>query len=131
MVVDTSALVAMVFGEPERQVFVDAISQADDPIISAGTFLEAAIVTSRRTGGAGPTLRDVMAALGVRCVAFDEHQATLAMEAFQRFGKGRSPAGLNFGDCFSYALAVSTGRPLLFKGRDFAATDVVPALPAS
>ena len=129
MVLDTSALLAVLLGEPEQDRYVEALAAAADPLISAATLVEASIVMRARTGDAGvEDLDALLAAAGVRCVAVDEGQARLARDAFARLGKGRAPAGLNLGDCFSYALAAAMRRPLLFKGGDFSRTDVVPAL---
>jgi ribonuclease VapC len=128
MVVDTSAILAMLFGEPERDAFISLLADAEDPLISAATLLESSIVMSARTGEDGVVdLDGLLAAAGVRCVAVDSTQAYVAREAFGRFGKRRVSAGLNFGDCFSYALARVTGRPLLFKGDGFRQTGVTPA----
>ena len=128
MVVDTSALVAILLGEPERDRFIALLAQTHDPLISTATLLEASIVMRARTGDDGVhDLDELLAAAAVRPVAVDAAQAYLARDAFARFGKGRAPAGLNFGDCFAYALAQSTGRSLLFKGADFEQTDVTPA----
>lgn len=125
MVVDTSALIAVLLGEPERDRFVDLLAEADDPLISAATLVEASIVMLAKTGPDGVgDLDDLLAAAAVRCVAVDATQAQIARDAFERFGKGRSLAGLNYGDCFSYALATATNRPLLFKGEDFEHTDI-------
>ena len=125
MVVDTSALIAVLLGEPERDRFVDLLAEADDPLISAATLVEASIVMLAKTGPDGVgDLDDLLAAAAVRCVAVDATQAQIARDAFERFGKGRSPAGLNYGDCFPYALATATNRPLLFKGEDFEHTDI-------
>lgn len=130
MVIDTSALIAMLALEPECDPFIVLITDAEDPLISAATLVEASIVMRARTGAAGVSdLDDLLAAAGVRCVGVDSAQAQLARDAYARFGKGRSPAGLNFGDCFSYALARAMNRPLLFKGSDFSRTDVTPARP--
>lgn len=129
MVIDTSALVAILLGEPECDEFVDRIAEAEDPMISAATLAEASIVMQGREGDGGVTdVDDLLARAGVRCVAVDDMQAYLALEGFHRYGKGRSPAGLNFGDCFSYALAKRFNRPLLFKGDDFRHTNVEPAV---
>ena len=129
MVLDTSALVAMLFGEPERDRFIAVLADAADPLISSATLLEASIVLQAKTGADGVAdLDDLLAAAAVRCVALDSAQASLARDAFARYGKGRAPAGLNFGDCCSYALARTTGRPLLFKGGDFSQTDINAAL---
>ncbi len=128
MVLDTSALMAMLFDEPEREEFIALLTEADDPLISAATLVEASIVMQARTGDAGVAdLDDLLAAVAARCVAVDHAQAHLARDALARYGKGRAAAGLNFGDCFAYALAQATDRPLLFKGADFAQTDARPA----
>jgi ribonuclease VapC len=126
MVLDTSALVAILLAEPERDRFLTELADADDPLISAATLVEASIVIQAKLGDEGVTdLDELLAAAAVRCVAVDVAQAVLARDAFARLGTGRAPAGLNFGDCFSYALAKAAGRPLLFKGADFRRTDVV------
>jgi ribonuclease VapC len=128
MVVDTSALVAVLFQEPERDEFIALLADADDPLISAATLVEASIVIRTKTGREGIVdLDDLLGAAAVRCIAVDVTQADVARNAFARYGKGRAPAGLNFGDCFSYALAKATDRPLLFKGSDFSQTDIAPA----
>jgi ribonuclease VapC len=128
MVLETSALLAVLMGEPERDSFIALLAAADDAVISAATLVEASIVMRAKTGAKGESdLDELLAAAAVRCVAVDAAQAIVAREAYERFGKGRSPAGLNFGDCFSYALARVMGRPLLFKGADFSKTDVVAA----
>ena len=128
MVVDTSALLAILLGEPERYDYIALLAGADDPLISTATLVEASIVMQARTGDEGvQDLDDLLAVAGVRPVAVDADQAVLARQAFARFGKGRAPAGLNFGDCFAYALARAMGRPLLFKGADFAQTDISAA----
>jgi len=128
MVIDTSALVAVLLGEPERDDFIGLLAEAPDPLIGAATLVEASIVMQAKTGDDGVgDLDDLLSALAVRVVALDGAQAQVARDAFSRFGKGRSPAALNLGDCFSYALAQTLCRPLLFKGDDFAQTDVMPA----
>lgn len=130
MVLDTSAIIAILSGAPERARYIALLASATDPLISAATVVESSIVMLARTGPSGvKDLDELLAAAGVRCVAVDSSQAGLAREAFARFGKGRSPAALNFGDCFSYALARATGQPLLFKGEDFSKTDIQAAAP--
>jgi ribonuclease VapC len=125
MVLDTSALVAVLLGEPERDRFIDLLADAEDPLISAATLVETSIVMLAKTGAEGISdLDELLAAAAVRCVAVDAAQAHLAREAFARFGKGRARAALNYGDCFAYALARSTAQPLLFKGNDFIHTDL-------
>jgi ribonuclease VapC len=129
VVLDTSALVAMLLGEPERDRFIAALADAEDPLISAGTLLEASIVVQSKLGEDGlDDLDQLLSAAGVRCVAVDLAQVHAARDAFSRLGKGRGAAGLNYGDCFSYALANVAGRPLLFKGADFSQTDVSAAV---
>jgi ribonuclease VapC len=129
VVLDTSALVAILLGEPERDRFIAALAEAEDPLISAGTLLEASIVLQSKLGAAGPgDLDELLATAGVRCVAVDLAQVHAARDAFVRFGKGRDAAGLNYGDCFAYALARVAQAPLLFKGDDFRRTDVVAAV---
>jgi ribonuclease VapC len=128
VVIDTSALVAILFGEPERDRFIGLLADADDPLISAATLVESSIVMLAKTGPDGiGDLDELLARAAVRCVAVDSEQARLAREAFTRFGKGRAPASLNYGDCFSYALARATDRSLLFKGDDFIRTDITIA----
>jgi ribonuclease VapC len=128
MVIDASAIVAIAFNEPEAAAFESRI--ADDPVrlISAATVLEAAMVIETRLGEAGGSELDLwLHKAGVDIVAVDAEQADLARRAWRRFGKGRHPAGLNYGDCFAYALAATTQEPLLFKGDDFSRTDIQPA----
>lgn len=129
MVVDTSALVAILLGEPERDRFIHLLADADDPVISAATLVEASIVMLAKTGPDGVhDLDDLLTTAALRPVAVDASQAQIAREAFQRYGKGRASAGLNFGDCFPYALASTMNRPLLFKGDDFPRTDITAAM---
>ena len=128
MVIDTSALVAILAAEPEGRRFIEAIEAADSRRVSAATFVEISIIIESRYGAEG--LRDLDLFLNrasIELVPVDEEQAHTARRAFSRFGRGRHPAGLNYGDCFSYALAMVAGEPLLFKGEDFGHTDVRPA----
>jgi len=128
MVIDTSAFVAVLLGEPERDRFIGLLADTEDPLISAATLVETSIVMLAKTGPDGVSdLDELLAAAAVRCIAVDAAQANLAREAFARFGKGRAPVGLNYGDCFAYALARATERPLLFKGDDFTHTDIAIA----
>jgi ribonuclease VapC len=128
MVIDTSALLAVLWGEPEAETFVALLAEARDPLISTATLLEASMVIYARTGEKGiQRLDELLAAAAIRPVGVDLAQAYLARDAFARFGKGQAPAGLNFGDCFSYALAKAMERPLLFKGDDFSQTDIARA----
>lgn len=125
MVIDTSALAAIFFGEPERHKFVAAIAAASTRMMSAATVLEAGMVVESRLGDTAGRELDLFLIRGnFQIVSVDAEQAELARSAWRRFGKGRHPAALNFGDCFAYALAKWTGEPLLAKGTDFAATDI-------
>lgn len=127
MVIDTSALLAVLFNEPERRTFNEAIEGAESRVMSATTFVEVSMVVESRFGPEG--LRDLdlfIKRAGIELAAVDAEQAHAARLAFSRFGKGRHRAGLNFGDCFSYALASVLGQPLLYKGDDFGHTDVTP-----
>lgn len=129
MILDTSALVAVLFREPEADLFTQLIHDADHCLISSGTFLELSIVFDRQAAPeAGRQCEMFFRRAGIVIEPFTVEQAYLARQAFQDFGKGRHPAGLNFGDCFAYALAKATGEPLLFKGDDFRKTDIVSAL---
>lgn len=130
LVVDTSALAAVVFGEPDAEALLGAMRRsAGDLHIGAVTLVEAAIVIEARQGArAVDDLHALLTGLHSQVVAVDEAQARLAHAAWRRFGKGRHPAALTLGDCFAYALAKSTGSALLFKGGDFAQTDIASAL---
>jgi ribonuclease VapC len=121
---DSSALIAVVLGEPDAERFLAAL-RSDAVIISAVSFTEAAIVAEARQGpDAGRDLELLMAGVVDRVVAVDEAHARAAAGAWRRFGKGRHPADLNFGDCFAYATASLADLPLLFKGDEFAQTDL-------
>jgi len=125
MVIDTSAIVALLLNEPEADDIEIALD--DDPVrlFSAASFLETAIVVEARMGEPGGRELDLLLHKArIELVAVTPEQADVARSAWRRFGRGRHEAGLNFGDCFAYALAATTGEPLLFKGDDFARTDV-------
>jgi ribonuclease VapC len=125
MVIDTSALAAIFFGEPERQKFLAAITSASTRLVSAATVLETGIVLESRLGEAAGREFDLfLIRASLQIMPVDTEQAELARSAWRRFGKGRHPAALNFGDCFAYALAKWTGESLLAKGTDFASTDI-------
>jgi ribonuclease VapC len=129
MIVDSSALLAMLLKEPEGRLIDKAIADSGDCRISSGNYLETSIVALGRNGPDG--LRDLdllIARFRIEIAPFTESQAYLSRQAFARFGKGRHPAGLNFGDCMAYALAKETGEELLFKGTDFGLTDVAVAV---
>ncbi len=125
MVIDTSALLAIFLAEPDRKPFLDLIIQAETRLISAANVLETGIVLEAKRGEAAGREFDlfvVRAALQV--VPVDSEQVEIARSAWRKYGKGRHPAALNFGDCFAYALAKFSCEPLLAKGTGFALTDV-------
>ena len=131
MVVDTSALLAILQDEPERRTFNEALESADSRLMSVATLVEISIIIESRYGAEG--LRDLdllIERAGIELVPVDVEQARAARAAYSRFGKGRHPAALNLGDCFSYALARVLGEPLLFKGDAFSRTDVLSPRPA-
>ena len=128
MVIDTSAIVAIAMNEPEAEAFERRIAEAPVRLISAATVLEAAMVLETRLGESGGVELDLwLLKASVEIVAVDAFHADQARRVWRRYGKGRHPAGLNFGDCFSYALAALTREPLLFKGDDFSRTDIAAA----
>jgi len=133
LIVDTSAIIAILRREPDSERYVNALAQATEPLVSAATYVEAAIVVD---ANGDPVLSgrfdDLIAATRLDVEPVTRHHAELARQAYRHFGKGSGhPAGLNFGDCFAYALARATGQPLLYKGNDFVHTDVVSALGAT
>lgn len=130
MIVDTSAIVAILTGGPDGDDLLEALAGAAGAKISAGTLLEAgAVLTNRALPQQGRRLDDFLAAVGVSIVPFDEEQAQIARQAYADFGRGSGhPAHLTCGDCFAYALHRVTGEPLLFKGGHFAAAGVPSAL---
>jgi ribonuclease VapC len=124
-VIDTSAIVAIALNEPDATELEVRI--ADDPVrlVSAAIVLEATIALESRLGDAGGRELDLwLLKIGAEIVPVDAEQADAARRAWRRYGKGRHPAALNYGDCFSYALAATRGEPLLFKGDDFVKADV-------
>ncbi|CAN7698923.1 MULTISPECIES: type II toxin-antitoxin system VapC family toxin [unclassified Ensifer] len=128
MVIDTSAIVAIAFNEPDAETYEQKVVDAPRRFISAATILELSIVIEARLGEAGAAELDLwLYKAGVEVVAVDAEQIAIARRAWRSFGKGRHPASLNFGDCFSYALAKSRNEPLLFKGDDFSRTDIEAA----
>lgn len=129
MIIDTSAISAILFGEVEGPAFLRALASPERKFMSAFTRLETSIVVESRKGNTGAqALAELMATSGIDTVPFDSGQAELALDAWRRYGKGRHPAGLNLGDCAAYALSRFTGEPLLYKGDDFSRTDVVGAV---
>ncbi len=129
MVVDASAVLAILFNEPERDAFATALADADVRLMSCVNALETAVVVASRKGPHGAREFDLLLHRAeFELVAFTADHLRLARDAYERYGRGRHPAGLNLGDCCAYALARHTGEPLLFKGADFVRTDVAPAL---
>lgn len=125
MIVDTSAMVAILYREPEAATFVRLIHDADACRISVANYVELSMVVAKQLGPEGMQQADAFfrrAAIAVEPVTVE--QGYLARQAFLDFGKGRHKAGLNYGDCFAYALAKDSGEPLLFKGNDFGETDI-------
>lgn len=128
IVVDTSAVLCVLLEEPEADAVREALLRASRRSLSASNYVECAMVIAGRRIGGRSDLDEWLAIRGVDVVAVDRSLADLAADAFVRFGRGRHPAGLNYGDCFAYALAKHLRAPLLFKGSDFAMTDIQPAL---
>ncbi len=128
MIIDTSAILAILFGEPDASRYEEAIAVAQPRLISVATLLKAAMVVESRGGvAAGQELDRFLKTASIELVPITAEQADSARRAWRRFGKGNHPAGLNFGDCFVYALAQTSREPLLFKGEDFARTDIEAA----
>ena len=125
MIIDTSVILAILSDEPERQVFNETIIKASYRGMSTAGFVESSIVLESRYGYDGVRDFDLFPSkAGIELVSVDIEQAQIARRAFKEYGKGRHPAGLNFGDCFPYALALSRNDTLLFKGNDFSKTDI-------
>jgi len=126
MVIDASALLAILQDEPERRAFNEAIEAAEARAMSVATFVEASIAIEARYGAEGVHDLDLfIERAGIDLVDVSAATGRAARRAYSRYGKGRHAAGLNFGDCFAYALAMERGEPLLFKGSDFSKTDVM------
>lgn len=125
MIVDPSAIITIIYGEPEEKAFLNLVDQASTCFLAAPSYVELSIVLGSRYGNEGIEKLDLLLEeLSITILPFSPEQAKLATEAFLKFGKGRHPARLNMGDCFSYALAKAMGQPLLFKGNDFSQTDI-------
>ncbi len=125
MVIDTSALIGVLLGEPEAEALARAIARAPKRLVSVFTALETSIVIEAKKGEAGGRELDLLLHRShIEIIVMNEEQLELARLAWRTYGKGRHPAGLNIGDCCSYALAKHSGEPLLFKGDDFAQTDI-------
>lgn len=129
MVLDSSALVAILLGEAGADRFTKVLNDAPSLLMSAASVLETSMVIDSRLGDAAAKILDRwLETTPIEIVVVTRHQIEVAREGFRRFGKGRHPAGLNFGDCFSYALAKVSGESLLYQGEDFSKTDISPAL---
>ena len=129
MIVDSSAILAILFNESDAESYAQAITAADACRISAANFVEVAIVVEAQTRASGSRQFDAFfRRAGIVIEPVTEEQAHVARQAYTDFGKGRHKAGLNFGDCFAYALAKTTGETLLFKGEDFKRTDITSAI---
>ena len=125
MMIDSSVLIAILENEPEAAQLIEAITNDPTRLISAVSLVETSIVILNRRGEAGVAALDAfLQEAAIETIAVTPEQAALARQAYERYGKGRHPAKLNFGDCFSYAAAVAHGEPLLFKGNDFGETDI-------
>ena|SRR5215831_14066640 len=132
MIVDTSAIIAILRDEPDADRYGRALAEAADPLMSAGTYIEAAVVVdSNRDPVLSGRFDDLLTVAGISIEPVTARHAEIARQAYRSFGKGSGhPAGLNLGDCFAYALSRATGRPLLYKGNDFSRTDALSALRA-
>ncbi|HUN13200.1 MAG TPA: type II toxin-antitoxin system VapC family toxin [Rhabdaerophilum sp.] len=129
MIVDASALLAVLFVEPEKDMFRDKLLRNSQLLMSPVNYLEASVrADDPRHPAKGPELDALIEEFGIELAVIDRRQALLAREAYARFGKGNHAAKLNLGDCFAYALSRARGEPLLFKGDDFRLTDVEAAL---
>jgi ribonuclease VapC len=125
MVIDTSALLALLLNESDAETFRLALEEDETRLVSAATLLEAALVIEARKGESGGRELDLLISkAAIEVIAVDGDQINAARRAWRRFARGRHAAGLNYGDLFSYALARTTGQPLLFKGEDFTRTDI-------
>ena len=125
IIVDSSALIAILLSEPESENFFNIISSSDEVLISSATLVEASVVMESRNGiGGTQNLDALITQLKLEIVSFTPEQAEIARKAFRTYGKGRHPAGLNICDCYAYALAKYYDSPLLFKGSDFSQTDI-------
>jgi len=129
LIIDSSAILAIVLLEPDEPKMLSAVMAATAIRMSAANWLETSIIVdSRQNRKVAAKFDAIITDLNIEIAAVSKDQAVIARDAYRRFGRGRHPAKLNYGDCFAYALALTTGEPLLFKGNDFSQTDVEPAL---
>jgi ribonuclease VapC len=125
LVVDSSAILAILLDEPDGSDFLKKLTTAPKVILSSATYLETCLVLGARNGNAEiPSMSRFLEKLGAEVISFTPEQAHVARNAWMQYGKGNHKAKLNFGDCFSYALSKVSGQPLLFKGKDFSLTDI-------
>ena len=129
MVVDTSAVIAILFGEPETESYVRALADDSKKMISAFNALESAMVVEAKKGESGGRELDLLLHRArIEIISLSSDQVELSLKAWRKYGKGNHPAGLNIGDCCAYALAKYSGEPLLYKGNDFSRTDIPPVI---
>ncbi len=129
MVIDTSALIAILRVEPEARTLLTGLSQPGEKLVSTATLLETRIVLDRQLGELGENALDLLLSkAGIRPMELELLHVEWTLKGWRRYGRGNHQAGLNLGDCFSYGLAMALSAPLLFKGNDFRATDVMPAI---
>jgi ribonuclease VapC len=129
MVIDTSVIVAILFGEGDAECLAEAIEDDPTRLMSGSSVLETSLVIHSELGESGGRELDLLLLkMGIEIIPFTDDQLRVARRAFEIYGKGRHPAGLSFGDCFAYALSKTAGEKLLFKGEDFSKTDVVSCL---
>lgn len=129
MIIDTSAVLAILLGEPEREKYLEAILQSDQSFISAVTYVELSIICMSKGDALSVRLAEqFLKKVNIETAPVSVQQAVIAKEAYRDFGKGKHKAALNLGDCFSYALAKEKDLPLLYKGEDFSKTDVQNAI---
>ena len=129
MIIDTSALLAMLFDEPDGPALLRCVAEAPTRLMSAANVLEAWIVADRHENPAkAPALDALLETLSIEIEPVTVRQARIARQAYKTYGRGNHPAGLNYGDCFAYGLAKATGQFLLFKGSDFSQTDIAAVL---
>ncbi len=129
MIVDSSAILSILYAEADAEIYVDAITNTTQCLMSAANYLETAVVVDTQRGAEAGRQFDVfIARAAIQIEPVTREQADIARQAYLDFGKGKHPAALNFGDCFAYALARSLHLPLLFKGNDFSMTDIESVL---
>lgn len=128
MVIDTSSVICILLSEPEAEYHARLLASDPENVMSAANWFETMMVVQSKLGKTGvQELEGLLKSINIKIIAVDSKMAQVAFSAWLKYGKGRHPAGLNFGDCFAYALAKLRGEPLLFKGEDFSKTDLTSA----